>query len=219
MSPTDRPESAAERVYRWLRVRILDGTFPGGRMLSEGEVATALSLSRTPVREAFLQLSAEGMLELYPKRGALVLTVSIAQLRQVLVARALIEPWAVRVVAAGADRAAVSAELRKLTERGRRMLAKRDALAFAEADRKFHERLLAAAGNGLLAEFYASLRDRGLRGGMLAIYHDAIGGEAAMTQHEAIAAAIEDGDREGGAALMREHIDATALALGLAPLG
>jgi DNA-binding GntR family transcriptional regulator len=211
-------ESAAERTYRWLRTRILDGTVPGGQMLSEGEVANALGLSRTPVREAFLQLSAEGMLELYPKRGALVLTVTAAQLREVLVARALIEPWAVRAVASQSDRSAVTVALRKLTEQGRRALAKRDGASFAETDRSFHQQLLIAAGNGLLAEFYASLRDRGLRGGMLAIYNDTVRGETAMDQHGAIADAIERGDHEQGAAAMLEHLNATASALGFAEL-
>lgn len=218
MPTSAQEQSAAERAYRWLRTRILDGTVRGGQMLSEGEVANALSLSRTPVREAFLQLSAEGMLELYPKRGALVLTVTAAQLREVLVARALIEPWAVRAVASQSDRSAVTTALRRLTEQGQRALAKRDGASFAETDRAFHEQLLAAAGNGLLAEFYASLRDRGLRGGMLAIYRDAVRGETAMDQHGAIVGAIERGDPEEGAAAMLEHLNATAAALGFAAL-
>ncbi|HWD74730.1 MAG TPA: GntR family transcriptional regulator, partial [Solirubrobacteraceae bacterium] len=115
MTTRAQGESAADRAYRWLRARILDGTFAGGRLLSEGEVADAVEVSRTPVREALLQLAAEDMLELYPKRGALVVSVTAAELREVLVARGLLEPWAARLVAGRSDRAAVAAALRGVT--------------------------------------------------------------------------------------------------------
>ena len=69
---TSRAPSASERAYTWARDRIFDGTFGTGEMISEGEVCNALGISRTPVREAFLRLSSEGVLELFPKRGAFV---------------------------------------------------------------------------------------------------------------------------------------------------
>lgn len=71
--------TAAERAYRFTKAGILDGTLPAGELISEGQVARPLQLSRTPVREAFLQLQAEGLLKLFPKRGALVVPVSPAR--------------------------------------------------------------------------------------------------------------------------------------------
>jgi DNA-binding GntR family transcriptional regulator len=211
-------ESAADRVYRWLRSRILDGTFPGGRLLSEGEVAGAVQVSRTPVREAFLLLAAEDMLELYPKRGALVVSVTVAELREVLVARALLEPWAARTVAGRPDRAAVAARLRRLTVAAREAMDRHDEVGFQEADREFHQQLITATGNQLLAGFYASLRDRQLRGGMLAVYNDPARRAESMTQHDTIVAALEYGDADTAGEAMSEHLNGTALALGLAPL-
>jgi len=67
--------SATERVYGHTKSRVLDGTFPGGSLITEGEISEAVGVSRTPVREAFLRLQAEGLLRLYPKRGALVVPV------------------------------------------------------------------------------------------------------------------------------------------------
>jgi DNA-binding GntR family transcriptional regulator len=211
-------ESAADRVYHSLRARILDGTLVGGRLLSEGEVAAAVEVSRTPVREAFLRLAAEGMLELYPKRGALVLAVSANELREVLVARGLIEPWAARVVAGRSDRVAVAERLRELTDQARDALARHDERTFQAADRKFHQQLLKAAGNELLAGFYASLRDRQLRAGMLAIDNDPARGIESMDQHDTIVDALERGDGDAAAAAMVEHLNGTTRALGLAPL-
>jgi DNA-binding GntR family transcriptional regulator len=70
-SQRDRPHvgSAAARAYAHLKERLLDGRLPGGTLLSENETAHELGVSRTPVRQAFVQLEAEGLLDLYPRRG------------------------------------------------------------------------------------------------------------------------------------------------------
>ncbi len=52
--------SASERAYQHVKERVLDGTLPGGELISEDEIAEALGMSRTPVRAAFGQLEAEG---------------------------------------------------------------------------------------------------------------------------------------------------------------
>ena len=64
--------AAKDRALDYVKSQVLTGAFPGGELISEGEVANALGMSRTPVREAFLQLESQGLLKLYPKRGALV---------------------------------------------------------------------------------------------------------------------------------------------------
>src|SRR4051812_18170722 len=91
---------AARRAYAEVKERLLDGRFAGGTLLSENEIAQRLGLSRTPVRQAFVQLEAEGLLELYPRRGALVVPVSASEADDVLEARLLIEQHAARRAAA-----------------------------------------------------------------------------------------------------------------------
>src|ERR671916_2526130 len=71
--------TATNRAYEFTKGRVLDSTFAGGDLITEGEVAAALGMSRTPVREAFLRLEGEGLLRLYPKRGALVVPVSAGE--------------------------------------------------------------------------------------------------------------------------------------------
>src|SRR4051812_23921876 len=88
--------SAAARVYAHVKERLLDGTFPGGALLSENELSQQLGLSRTPVRQAFVQLEAEGLLELYPKRGALVVPVAASEIEDVFEARLLVEEHCAR---------------------------------------------------------------------------------------------------------------------------
>jgi DNA-binding GntR family transcriptional regulator len=218
MASHAEPASAAQRVYEWLRTRILDGTYAGGTLLSEGEIAEAVRTSRTPVREAFLQLAAQEMLALYPKRGALVLSVSTSELRDVLAARALIEPWAAALVARRPDRADVITELRRLTDQATQAFAAGNDTGFQEADRSFHHCLLSATGNRLLATFYSSLRDRQLRSGTLAMHNRPDRGTQTMAQHGEIADAIEAGDPDRAAAAATTHVHDTALALGLSSL-
>src|SRR4029078_7916196 len=100
--------SAAARVYAHVKERLLDGTFPGGSLLSENELSQQLGLSRTPVRQAFVQLEAEGLLELYPKRGALVVPVAASEIEDVFEARLVVGDHRARRAAnaRGARRAA-----------------------------------------------------------------------------------------------------------------
>src|SRR4051812_50173641 len=86
-----RGRSASERAYDYVKARLLDGRFAGGTLLSENELASRLGVSRTPVRQALVQLEAEELLELYPKRGAPVLPISPSEAEDGLQARPLIE--------------------------------------------------------------------------------------------------------------------------------
>lgn len=65
-------ESTREFVYRFLKTNMMRLTLAPGAALSEKEVADALQVSRTPVREAFIQLAQEGLLDVFPQRGTYV---------------------------------------------------------------------------------------------------------------------------------------------------
>ena len=104
LSSTVRPpgETAAQRAYAYVKQRLLDGRFPGGMLLSENALAQELEISRTPIRQAFGQLEAEGLVELYPRRGALVVPISASEADDVREARELIEPFCARRAAEAA---------------------------------------------------------------------------------------------------------------------
>src|ERR1700760_4727258 len=91
--PTGRV-AAKDRALDYVKSQVLTGAFPGGELISEGDVAAVLGMSRTPVREAFLRLEAEGLLRLYPQRGALVIPVSPDEVRSVIEARLVLEQFA-----------------------------------------------------------------------------------------------------------------------------
>jgi len=214
MGTSTQPTSAKDRAYAFVKERVLDGAYGGGRMLSEGEVCEELGVSRTPVREAFLLLEAEGLMRLYPKRGALVLPVSADEVRDVMETRLLIERHTAQQVARhGPD---LGQELGALLQRQEKLLAKGDHLGFADADRRFHGTIVAAAGNAILTGLYDSLRDRQRRmSATTAARSPEIAGRF-LDEHRGIADALARRDPEAAAARVEEHLRGARAELGAA---
>ncbi|WP_022882997.1 GntR family transcriptional regulator [Gryllotalpicola ginsengisoli] len=196
---------AGERAYADVRDRILSGELAGGDLISEGEVAARLGISRTPVREAFLRLQAEGFMKLYPKRGALIVPIARSEARDVIEARELVEAHAARVVTGDAARTtALVAQLRQNLELQRSTVRDGDLGAYAAADADFHSTIVQAGGNELIIRFYESLRARQVR--MIATSVPGAVAESVIAQHEALLAAIDARDADRFAALLHDHL-------------
>lgn len=207
MSPTSAPP-ASRRVYDHVRRALLDGSLEDGVLLSEGDVAAEVGVSRTPVREAFLQLESEGMLALYPKRGALVVPVTARETRELFAARALVEADALRTVLARPADPALLAELRGVLDDQRRHAGGDDLLAAADADRRLHRAWVAAAGNRVLLRFFDGLRDRQDRVTVAMLRRGGTRPAELRAEHEALVAAVQAHDAERAAALVVAHLDA-----------
>ena len=173
-------------------------------LLSEGELAQQLGVSRTPVRQAFAQLQAEGLLELYPKRGALVVPISASEADDVHEARLLIEAHCARRVAAAGS--APVAELEEAIADQEAALQAGGA-EFAAADRRFHRAIVAAAGNALLTRQYDALRDRHQRIAAATVARDPSRVERFIAEHRGILAALDGGDADDVAARVEAHLD------------
>ena len=143
--------SAADAVYREVKGRILDGSIAGGALISEGEISELLDVSRTPVREAFVRLQAEGWMTLYPKRGALVRAVEPREVRDVVEARIAVESRAARSVVEAQEHRDVAIDLGEILRRQRQSLETGDHDDFTETDCVFHTHLVAAGGNAILS--------------------------------------------------------------------
>ena len=210
----DEPRnSAADRVYEFVKRQIVTGGYDGGTLISEGEVSAAVGVSRTPVREAFLRLEVEGLLRLYPKRGALVVPVSADEIREVLDARLVIEEYAARSTIAAGRHHELAAELRAILGRNDGRASPHEAARFTEIDQQFHGTIVDAAGNRLLAGFYATLRDRQLRMGAAALQRDPGRYDAILDEHAAIADLVDCGDADAVASELARHLAATKAVL------
>src|SRR3954469_4426358 len=142
-APLKQPP-AADRVYTYVKQAVLDRSYEGGTLLSEGELAEAVGVSRTPVREALLRLEAEGLLKLYPKKGALVLPVSAQEIADVVETRLLVERHAVAKGVGAVPPRLIARLAGPLAERGGHA-ATGDLAPFAAADRSFHAEIVRAA--------------------------------------------------------------------------
>lgn len=146
--------TAVERVYETLSAQIVDGTIPGGEFITEGEIALRQNVSRTPVREAFLVLESQGLLKLFPKKGALVTSINPTETAQLLKARIMLESSAATSTAADP---ALANDLQQLIDQQLEAAESGDIPRFARADHRFHARVVAASGNPIVDDFYAQL--------------------------------------------------------------
>jgi DNA-binding GntR family transcriptional regulator len=199
--------SAADRAYEHTKARILDGRYAQGELIAEGEVSEAIGLSRTPVREAFLRLEAEGMLRLYPKRGALVVPISAADVEDVMETRLLLERFAIRR-AIELDLELSEALAGAIAEQERHAAAG-DQVAFVDADREFHRVFVAATGNAIVLQTHDSLRDQQNRMGLAALSAGADRMARIVEQHREIVAAVEARDLARAEALIDRHLEET----------
>ncbi|UFQ16960.1 MULTISPECIES: GntR family transcriptional regulator [Streptomyces] len=195
---------AAERVYAHVKQAVLERRYEGGTLLTEGELADAVGVSRTPVREALLKLEVEGLLRLYPKKGALVLPVSAQEIADVVETRLLVETHAVRKAVPAP--ASLLTRLGELLDQQRVQAAAGDFAAAAVTDRCFHAEIVRSGGNEILSRLYDQLRDRQLRMGVAVMHSHPDRIAKTLAEHEEILAALVAGDAEAAVAVVTRHV-------------
>ncbi|MGY1499368.1 GntR family transcriptional regulator [Streptomyces sp. QTS52] len=195
---------AAERVYAHVKEGVLDRRYEGGTLLTEGELAEAAGVSRTPVREALLRLEAEGLIKLYPKKGALVLPVSAQEIADVVETRQLVEEHTVRKAVPASPQ--LIARLTELLERQREQAAAGDLAGAAVTDRCFHAEIVRSGGNEILSRLYDQLRDRQLRMGVAVMHAHPDRITKTLVEHQEILDALRSGDPEAAVAIVHRHV-------------
>ncbi|MFE0099326.1 GntR family transcriptional regulator [Streptomyces sp. NPDC059009] len=195
---------AAERVYAHVKQAVLERRYEGGTLLTEGELAEAVGVSRTPVREALLKLEVEGLLRLYPKKGALVLPVSAQEIADVVETRLLVETHSVRKAAPAPPQ--LIARLEELLEQQREQAAAGDFAGAATTDRCFHAEIVRSGGNEILSRLYDQLRDRQLRMGVAVMHSHPDRIAKTLTEHGEILRALRVGDAAEAVDVVTRHV-------------
>lgn len=202
-------EPSAHRVYATTKEQILSGQLTGGSLLSEVEVARRLKVSRTPAREAFVRLEAEGLLSLLPRRGAIVTPMTPSDMVDLLEVREALEVAAVRRLAGRADRLSRLVAARAELDDQAAHAATLDLPAFALSDQRFHLAVVDAAGNPLASRLYASLGDRQRQMTAGAVGSDLDRLAELLGDHHGLLASAEAGDTGGFATAIRRHFETT----------
>ncbi len=203
-SRQSRESSVRGQVYRLLLRDIVQCRAEPGQTLSEKEVAATLGVSRTPVREAFLQLAEDGLLVISPQRGTAVTRISTRQVRQAQFIREVLER-AVLAVGCRTSTGEACGGLDAALYAQRQAATRMDYAAFYDADELFHAelaRLSGFDGAGRLAGG-AGVHLNRVRWLSLPEPH---GIEAALGQHEEIASAVKAGDAGRADQVLTAHL-------------
>lgn len=193
------------RVERALGARIAAGLVPVGTVLTVPVLAEEFRVSATPVREAVLELQRRGFVQAARNRGFVVTPVDPAHAEHVAAVRSLLEPPAMRALAA------LRPDLGEATASAARIAgsaARGDLEPYLDEDRRFHVALTALAGNPMLTAVVDDLRRRTRLPGLAAMVGtDELSASAA--EHDDLLAAIGAGDGDAAERIMRHHIGHT----------
>lgn len=201
---TSRRPSLVEQALLEMRRRILQNEWPANFTALEAEIAIELGMSRTPVREALIQLEAQGLVMLRPRHGMQVLPISADDMAEIYQIITALEAQAAELAA---SRHLSDEDLRLLEEPARIMeeaLEANDRLAWASADEDFHRALVGLSGNARLASMIASVSDQAHRVRM-ATMHQRPRPVISTLEHRLLVDALRRGDAEGARELQRIH--------------
>lgn len=183
---------------------ILSGEFGPGARLDEQLLAQRYRVSRTPVREAIRQLTTTGLIEVRPRRGAIVSRVTPEQLETLFVAMGELEATSARLAALSmtpTERRRLQALYEKMAE----IAVEGDAVAFADANHMLHTLIYAGAHNDVIADATTAMRRR-LAPFRRAQFHLEGRLPRSHAEHGAVVAAIIRGDARAAHEAMLHHV-------------
>ena len=198
-------------IVERLREDILSGLMAPGSRLVECDLTARFAVSRGPVREALRRLAAEGLIDHWPNRGALVRRLSARDISEFFQIRVEVESLAARLAAESDDadaRGRFTTAIRPILTEGPRRLPE-----YLGENTAFHHALMALAGNRQLRDLAMRLHLPLIMAQVADILTPDVL-EASVREHRAIAEAILRRDAQAAANLMRAHLErASALAL------
>jgi DNA-binding GntR family transcriptional regulator len=148
----DRRLPASQQVYEDLRAKIVALALKPGEALSRPSLAESYGLSQTPVRDAFLKLQQEGLVEIYPQSRTMVTRIDVAQAREAQFLRTAIEIETIRALALDPDKQKLSPAQEILSQQRLAFLEHGNLSSFSLLDKRFHLSLCTVAGHPELWE-------------------------------------------------------------------
>jgi DNA-binding GntR family transcriptional regulator len=200
-----QPESLAKMAYESIRNSILSGQWTIRELYNEKAIAADLGISRTPVREALLELASQDLIIFLPRRGLMVNRFTRRDVDEIFELRKAIEMATVEKIA----RTSPPFDLFEIEEsllNQRKAVKQKDYLAFMEADRLFHTRFSDLTNNRRLIAILENIRDMIHVMGVKAL---ALEGRAlaVIEEHQTILEAVKKGNIEEARRAMDYHLD------------
>ena len=200
-----QPESLAKMAYEAIRQSILSGQWKLGELYNEKAIAVELGISRTPVREALLELASQDLIIFLPRRGLMVNRFTRRDVDEIFELRKAIELATVEKITLASPPFDLF-EIEESLLSQRRAAKQKDYLAFMEADRMFHTSFSELTNNRRLIAILDNIRDMIHVMGAKAL---ALEGRAleVIKEHQTIFEAVKKGNVEEARRAMAYHLD------------
>jgi DNA-binding GntR family transcriptional regulator len=200
-----QPESLAKKAYEAIRKTILYGDWKIGEIYNEKAIAADLGISRTPVREALLELASQGLILFLPRRGLMVNRFTRRDVDEIFELRKAIELAAVVKITTASPPFDLF-EIEESLLKQRKAAKEKDYLAFMEADRLFHTYFSKLTNNRRLIAILENLRDMIHLMGTKALSLEGRALEV-IEEHQAIFEAVNKGNVEEARGAMEIHLE------------
>lgn len=196
--------STRDRVYEILKENIISLELEPGRSISEKEVSDSLQVSRTPVREAFVKLSQEGLLEIYPQRGTFVSLIDLYHVEEARFIREHLERAAVRVACENLTKDHIL-KLEGNLLMQELCVEEKNYTRLFELDEEFHYTIAAGSGKELIWNVIQQMNAHLNRIRMLSLAAN-YNWELVLKQHKEIITAIKEKNLSLAEKVMEEHL-------------
>ncbi|MEJ1963576.1 MAG: GntR family transcriptional regulator [Gammaproteobacteria bacterium] len=206
--PSIRPVTRlVDSVRKALRTAILDGTLPPGSPLSVPDLSRRLQVSRSPIREAVLQMVADGLAVERPRRGVAVASIAPQDVVEIHVIREALEALSARLCAARIDEKGL-ADLEAILERQKECVRQNDGDGYFETNAAFHSLIARYSGNQRLQEILAVLSVQ-MQMGLRQVAGHPDQQRLGLKEHRLVLDAIRAGASARAEKLMRSHMTYT----------
>ena len=196
--------SLVSQAYEELKRIILEHQVPLGGKLNEGELAAALGISRTPVREAINRLEKEGLVQIFPQRGAFVIRLSEKDIFELFLIRENLEGLAACLAAERINEENLT-KLESCIQGFKEPFAEKDIQRYAKEDFKFHQTIVALSDAQRLIKMISTLYDH-IRIFRLTTLGLSSRMKTSLGDHWHLVEAFRRKDSEGAERMMRQHI-------------
>ncbi len=203
-SELSEKKTRVDDAYLRLKQAIRSSALSPNEQLTEPEIASRLGMSRTPVREALIRLSSDGLVRLIPRRGALILPVSKQDMEEIYDILMALEPAAAAKLAARNPSEAELAPLRQAVEAMEAAIDAGELTQWAEADDQFHDAFLKLQGNGRIVEMVSTLNDQAHRARMMTLNARPIPVQSTK-EHREILDNLSSGNAQGARDAFERH--------------
>ncbi|MEM1483307.1 GntR family transcriptional regulator [Oscillospiraceae bacterium PP1C4] len=204
LEPKYSSETIGDYSYRMLRRNIICIILKPGDSVSENTVAAALGSSRTPIRETFSKLAADGLIDVHPQRGTYISLIDMKRVKESVFMRATLEEAVMRVACAGISEDQIF-RLEANFNQQSFCFNKGKMQEVFELDNKMHELLFEACGMEHVWQAILSIAADSYRIRYLKL-SAGVRGEETIAEHLEIIRAIREQDVERGCRLMRDHV-------------